>query len=97
MSQDNARKGPAAVSPLPARAALDAWFLEARSKLLDLAAILDRVGRGAGAAEAEADPRLAKVRQALEVLHDQSGGRAERVQQIFSLEYDPTWERPQPR
>ena len=97
MSQDNARKGLAAVPPLPARAALDTWFLEARSKLLDLAAILDRIGRGAGAAEAEADARLAKVRQALEVLHDQSGGRAERIQQIFSLEYDPSWERPQPR
>jgi hypothetical protein len=96
MSQDNARKG-AAVSPVPARAALDAWFLEARSKLLDLAATLDRIGRGAGAGEVEADPRLTKVRQALEVLHDQSGGRAERIQQIFSLEYDPTWERPQPR
>jgi hypothetical protein len=43
------------------------------------------------------DPRLAKVRQATEVLHDQSGGRAERIQQISSLEYDPAWERPQPR
>jgi hypothetical protein len=97
MSQDNARKGTASVPPVPARAALDAWFLEARARLLDLAATLDRIGRGAGAAEVEADPRLAKVRQALEVLHDQSGGRAERVQQIFSLDYDPTWERPQPR
>ena len=97
MSQDNARKGPAAVSPVPARAALDAWFLDARSRLLDLAAILDRIGRGAGAGEAEADPRLAKVRQALEVLHDQSGGRAERIQQIFSLEYEPDWGPPQPR
>jgi hypothetical protein len=97
MSQDNARKGPASLSPVPARAALDAWFLEARSRLLDLAATLDRIGRGAGASEVGPDPRLAKVRQALEVLHDQSGGRAERIQQIFSLEYDPTWERPQPR
>ena len=97
MSQDNARKGPAAVSPVPARAALDAWFLEARSKLLDLAAILDRIGRGAGRGGGADDPRLARIRQALEVLHDQSGGRAERIQQIFSLEYDPTWERPQPR
>jgi hypothetical protein len=97
MSQDNARKGPASVSPLPARVTLDAWFLDVRSRLLDLAATLDRIGRGAGAGEVEPDPRLAKVRQALEVLHDQSGGRAERIQQIFSLEYDPTWERPQPR
>jgi hypothetical protein len=84
-------------TPMPAQAALDAWFLEARARLLDLAAILDRVGRGAGAAQADADPRLQKIRQALEVLHDQSGGRAERIQRIFSLDYDPSWERPQPR
>ena len=38
-----------------------------------------------------------KIRKALEVLHDQSGGRAERIQQIFSLEYDSTWEKPKPR
>ena len=85
------------VTPLPAGQALDRYFLEARSKLLDLAAILDRIGRGSGAAGVDEDPRLAKVRQALEVLHDQSGGRAERIQQIFSIEYDPTWERPRPR
>jgi hypothetical protein len=96
-SEDRSRKGPPAVSPLPSATALDAYFLEARSKLLDLAAILDRIGRGGGASEVEEDPRLQKVRQALEVLHDRSGGRAERIQQIFSLDYDPAWERPQPR
>jgi hypothetical protein len=85
------------MTPLPAEQALDRYFLEARNKLLDLAAILDRIGRGSGAAGVDEDPRLAKVRQALEVLHDRSGGRAERIQQIFSLDYDPTWERPQPR
>jgi hypothetical protein len=87
----------AAATPLPAARALDAYFLEARSKLLDLAAFLDRVNRGQDAAAAENDPRLARIRQALEVLHDQSGGRAERIQQIFSLDYDPSWERPRPR
>jgi hypothetical protein len=85
------------MNPLPAHTALDAYFLEARCKLLDLAAILDRIGRGTDASTASEDPRLARVRQALEVLHDLSGGRAERIQQIFSLDYDPTWERPQPR
>ena len=90
---DRARKGPAPLSPLPARAALDAYFLEARSKLLDLAAILDRIGRGGGID----DPRLAKVRQALAFLADGEGGRAERVQQVFSLDYDPGWQRPTPR
>jgi hypothetical protein len=85
------------MNPLPSPKALDAYFLEARAKLLDLAAILDRIGRGGGGAGTGEDPRLQKIRQALEVLHDQSGGRAERIQQIFSLEYDPNWKLPQPR
>jgi hypothetical protein len=85
------------MNPLPAAAALDAYFLEARSKLLDLAAILDRIGRGREAAAVAADPRLERIRRALEVLRDESGGRAERIQQIFSLEYEPSWDRPQPR
>ncbi len=94
MNDDRTRKP--ALSPLPAGKALDAYFLEARSKLLDLAAILDRIGRGPGSAELSNDPRLVRIRQALEVLHDESGGRAERIQQIFSLDYDPNWERPKP-
>jgi hypothetical protein len=85
------------MTPVPANATLDAFFLEARSKLLDLAAILDRIGRGAGANGVAEDPRLAKIRQALDVLGDQSGGRAERIQQIFSLNYDSQWKIPQPR
>jgi hypothetical protein len=85
------------MTPLPANKALDSYFLDARARLLDLAAILDRIGRGSGTADAGADARLARIRQALEVLADESGGRAERVQKIFSLDYDPTWERPQPR
>ena len=56
-----------------------------------------RIGRGLDAAATETDPRLDKIRQALKVLHDRSGGRAERIQQIFSLDYDAAWERPQPR
>jgi len=43
------------------------------------------------------DRRLERLRQALEVLQDKGGGRAERIQQLISLEYDPGWERPQPR
>lgn len=87
----------AAIPPLPAVKALDTFFLDLRCRILDVAAILDRIGRGPGAAAIDADPRLARVRQALEVLHDKSGGRAERIQQIFSLDYDPQWERPKPR
>lgn len=85
------------MTPLPSRTALDAFFLEARCKLLDVAAILDRIGRGGDGSELANDPRLTRIRQALEVLHDESGGRAERIQQIFSLDYDPNWEPPKPR
>jgi hypothetical protein len=82
------------MTPLSAEQALDRHFLEARSQLLDLAAILDRIGRGHNSASLDQDSRLQKIREALEVLHDQSGGRGERVQRIFSLDYDPNWQRP---
>lgn len=85
------------MNPLPAAKALDTFFLEARCKILDLAAILDRIGRGKDASTATSDPRLDRIRKALDVLLDPSGGRAERVQQIFSLDYEPSWERPKPR
>jgi hypothetical protein len=85
------------MTPMSAAQALDAYFLDVRSRILDLAAALDRIGRGQGAAGAVNDPRVQKVRQALEVLRDESGGRAERVQKIFSLDYEPGWVKPQPR
>lgn len=85
------------MQPLPAARALDNYFLEARARLLDVAAILDRVGRGADPAAAAADPRLARIRQALEVLLSADAGRAEKVQQLFSLDYDPDWPKPTPR
>jgi hypothetical protein len=85
------------MTPLPAATALDTYFLEARCKILEVAAVLDRIGRGRDAAGVDQDPRLGRICQALEVLHDKSGGRAERIQQIFSLEYEPNWERPKPR
>lgn len=91
-------KGPDRVNTLPAQKALDNYFLEARCKLLDVAAILDRINRGHESGEVLAgDPRVEKIRKALDVLLDLSGGRAERIQQIFSLEYDPAWEKPKPR
>ena len=85
------------MTPLPAPQALDAFFLEARCRILDVAAILDRIQRGRDAGGVASDPRVDKIRKAIEVLHDQSGGRAERIQQIFSIEYDAAWEKPKPR
>ena len=85
------------MTPLAADQALAAYFLEARSKILDLAAILDRVRRGDEAAQAAADPRLERVAQALQILSADGAGKAEAVQHVFSLEYDSGWKIPEPR
>lgn len=85
------------LAPLSAAAALDAYYLEARSKLLDLAAILDRIDRGRQPSEVASDPRLARLTEALALLAQSEPTRAERVQTLFSLAYDPAWTRPTPR
>jgi hypothetical protein len=93
MTHDD-RPAPAAqLTPLPASQALDTWFLDARSKLLDLAALFDRIDRGGGVQDA----RLVRLRKGLQMLNDEAVGRAERLQRLFSLDYDANWERPQPR
>ena len=85
------------MTPLPADRVLDQFFLEARSKLLEAAAIFDRLSRGEASAAAYADPRSAKLRQAAEVLLGDAPNKAELLQQLFSLPYDPDWKRPAPR
>ena len=64
---------------------LDMYFMEARAKLIDIAAFLDRVDR----AEGEADFRLAAFRQALKELDSGSPERAKNVLLSFS---DPSTE-----
>ena len=81
------------LTPLPAAQALDVYFLEARARLLDLAAMLDRIDRGGGSN----DPRLARIRQAVGTLVEAGPERASRVQELFSLPYDSNWKRPTPR
>jgi hypothetical protein len=62
---------------------LDLYFMEARSKLIDLAAFLDRVDRGSG----EADFRWNALRQAFRELGSDKPQRAERILLALS---DPT-------
>jgi hypothetical protein len=66
-------------------------FLETRCKVLELAAALDRLDRAPRAGSEAPDSRVAELRQALEALLEPGPGRAETVQRIFSLEYDPDW------
>ena len=71
--------------PRPAESILDQYFLEMRWRCLSLAADLDRIDRSPGGDQLiRKDPRLARLRQALSVLLDDDGERAERVQAIFS-------------
>ena len=74
-----------------ARETLDGCFLEVRSRILDIAAGLDRIDRGADADAVRQDQRLQRLHQAIAVLADGAPDRAERVQQAFSLPYDPNW------
>jgi hypothetical protein len=64
---------------------LDLYFIEARSKLIDIAAFLDRVER----AEGRDDFRLRAFRQALRELVTSQDQNAKRVLLAFS---DPTSE-----
>lgn len=81
------------VSPVAAAKVMDQSFLEMRCRLLDLAALLDRVDRGGGAGD---DPRLKQVMAGLAILSGEKE-RAEKIQTLFSLPYDAAWDRPRPR
>jgi len=64
---------------------LDMYFMDARCKLIEIAAFLDRVDRGSGSE----DFRLEAFRKALAELKSTGAGRAEKVLLAFS---DPTVE-----
>ena len=77
-------------SPLPPKEIADLYFLDARSKLIEIAAFLDRYERAAAAqknAGAPSDYRIESLRKAIKLLADDSPGKAKAVQMIFS---DPT-------
>jgi hypothetical protein len=62
---------------------LDLYFMDARSKLIDLAAFIDRVER----AEGEDDFRMKSLRNALKEL---SGPNREKAKQVLLSFSDPT-------
>ena len=73
----------------PRNMVLEQEFLPLRAKILEIAAGLDRLDRAAG--PAEADDRRTRLEQAIGLLMDDKPGRAERVQSLFSREYDKNW------
>lgn len=76
-------------SASPARV-FDREFLGIRSRLIDLAASLDRIDR---AKDTDDDLRRTQIRRSLEILLADAGNRAERIQAEFSLPYDENWQK----
>lgn len=70
-------------SPMTRQQVLDRYFMDARCKLIDIAAFLDRVERSAG----KDDFRLKAFKEALGELSGRKRNKAERVLLTFS---DPT-------
>lgn len=79
------------ITPRDAARVLDSEFLDLRARILDVAAALDRLDRAPEPHNHPPDPRLAQIRRALEALLVPEPSRAETIQRLFSLEYDPTW------
>ena len=75
--------------PAPANQVLDREYLPIRAKLLEIAASLDRIDRGAGSVAG--DPRMQQIDDTLAILKDHQSNRAEQLQLIFSREYDSSW------
>ena len=81
------------LTSLTSQQTLDQFYLEARARILEVAATLDRIDRGSSAPVD--DPRLGLLRQAIHVLNQSTArsttDRAEQLQLLFSRRYDAQW------
>ena len=64
---------------------LDTYFLEARARLIELAATLDRIDRAAESQAVQSDARLKFIHDSLQILQRPQPGRAKAVQELYSL------------
>ena len=77
-------KHPTYSCPLSREEVLDAYFLEHRAKLIDIASFLDRIDRSDPKDQTREDFRLLALRQAIAVLSDGQAHRAKRILGVFS-------------
>ena len=78
----------------PEDAILDETFLKVRAKLLEIAATLDRIDRSADEGSPLSDgsiDRRKKLDEAIRLLLSEGPDRAERLQLLFSRQYESTW------
>ena len=66
-------------------------FLDVRAKLLEVAATLDRVERVGDELLGESLSMRKKIDQAIAICASVGTDRAERLQHLFSREFDPQW------
>ena len=80
------------VLPLDAEAVLAREQLKVRAKLIEIAAIFDRIDRAEGSVDDDA--RMTEIRKSIAILSEEShrGERAARIQMIYSREFDPNWQ-----
>jgi hypothetical protein len=72
-----------ATSPLSPRELVDEYFIENRTKLLEIAAFLDRIDR-ADSSYAAHDFRMKAFAEGLETLTSGDGSRLDRIQLLLS-------------
>jgi len=74
---------------------LEESYLSVRAKILEVAATLDRIDRGAESESLADDERRSRISQAIDILSRSSGAegksRAEDIQQLFSRPYEADW------
>jgi hypothetical protein len=70
--------------PLTTGQIIDEYFIENRTRLLELAAFLERIDRSADSGDARGDFRMTAFHQALHVLASNAPDKMDQVQFIFS-------------
>lgn len=75
--------------PMKANDILDLYFIENRSRILDIASFLDRIDRYEGADEAKTDYRYQAFARIVKLLSEPIGNRTKAIQMALS---DPTTE-----
>ncbi|HTV48225.1 MAG TPA: hypothetical protein VMG59_07255 [Phycisphaerae bacterium] len=72
-------------NPQTAVRVLDAYFLEVRARLIEIAATLDRVDRASNRHELQNDPRLGFIARSLAILQSTAPDRARQIQELYSI------------
>ncbi len=85
---------PSVIAMRAASQILTESFLEVRAKLLEVAATLDRIDRSLDAGDPlpnEAQAQRKQLDSAIEIVLSEGSDRAERLQQLFSRQYESDW------